>query len=52
MSSHRIADRVAIIGMGCTPFGEHWGRSAEDLLIDAQLVVDQIAEGHLPRVPA
>jgi acetyl-CoA C-acetyltransferase len=21
--------------MGCTPFGEHWGRSAEDLLIDA-----------------
>jgi len=21
--------------MGCTPFGEHWGKSAEDLLIDA-----------------
>lgn len=35
MSSHGIADRVAIIGMGCTAFGEHWGRSAEDLLIDA-----------------
>jgi acetyl-CoA C-acetyltransferase len=26
---------VAIVGMGCTPFGEHWGRSADDLLIDA-----------------
>ena len=35
MASHGIADRVAIIGMGCTAFGEHWGRSAEDLLIDA-----------------
>jgi acetyl-CoA C-acetyltransferase len=35
MSSHGIADRVAIVGMGCTPFGEHWGKSAEDLLIDA-----------------
>ncbi len=35
MSSHGIADRVAIVGMGCTPFGEHWSKSAEDLLIDA-----------------
>ncbi len=21
--------------MGCTPFGEHWDKSADDLLIDA-----------------
>ncbi|MFE2996917.1 acetyl-CoA acetyltransferase [Nocardia sp. NPDC059246] len=35
MSSNGIRDRVAIVGMGCTAFGEHWGRSAEDLLIDA-----------------
>ncbi len=35
MSSHGIRDRVAIVGMGCTPFGEHWDRSADDLLIDA-----------------
>jgi acetyl-CoA C-acetyltransferase len=35
MTSHGIADRVAIVGMGCTPFGEHWGKSADDLLIDA-----------------
>jgi acetyl-CoA C-acetyltransferase len=35
MSSHGIADRVAIVGMGCTPFGEHWGKSADDLLVDA-----------------
>jgi acetyl-CoA C-acetyltransferase len=35
MASNGIADRVAIVGMGCTPFGEHWDRSADDLLIDA-----------------
>ncbi len=35
MTSRGIADRVAIIGMGCTSFGEHWGRSADDLLVDA-----------------
>jgi acetyl-CoA C-acetyltransferase len=26
---------VAIVGMGCTKFGEHWNRSIDDLLIDA-----------------
>jgi len=35
MSSRGIRDRVAIVGMGCTPFGEHWDKSADDLLIDA-----------------
>ncbi|HEX8581186.1 MAG TPA: acetyl-CoA acetyltransferase, partial [Acidimicrobiales bacterium] len=35
MGSHGIRDRVAIVGMGCTPFGEHWDRSTDDLLIDA-----------------
>jgi len=35
MSSNGIRDRVAIVGMGCTPFGEHWDKSAADLLIDA-----------------
>ncbi|MDX8153747.1 acetyl-CoA acetyltransferase [Patulibacter brassicae] len=35
MASNGIKDRVAIVGMGCTPFGEHWGRSADDLLVDA-----------------
>ncbi len=35
MGSNGICDRVAIVGMGCTAFGEHWGRSASDLLIDA-----------------
>jgi len=30
-----IRDRVAIIGMGCTRFGEHWDRAAEDLMVDA-----------------
>lgn len=26
---------IAIVGMGCTKFGDHWDRSAEDLLIEA-----------------
>jgi acetyl-CoA C-acetyltransferase len=35
MASNGIRDRVAIVGMGCTPFGEHWDRGADDLLVDA-----------------
>jgi acetyl-CoA C-acetyltransferase len=35
MASHGIRDRVAIVGMGCTSFGEHWDRSTDDLLIDS-----------------
>lgn len=30
-----IRDRVAIVGMGCTRFGDHWDRSIDDLLVDA-----------------
>src|SRR5580704_10514201 len=35
MASHGITDRVAIVGMGCTPFGELWDKGADDLLVDA-----------------
>jgi len=34
MGSHGIRDRVAIVGMGCTPFREHWDKSADDLMIE------------------
>jgi len=30
-----IKDRVAIIGMGCTQFGELWDKSRVDLIVDA-----------------
>ena len=30
-----IKNKVAIIGMGCTKFGELWDKSAEDLMVDA-----------------
>ena len=30
-----IKDKVAIIGMGCTRFGELWDKSAEDLIVDS-----------------
>ena len=35
MGSHGIKDQVAIVGMGCTTFGEHWSRGPEDLMVDA-----------------
>jgi acetyl-CoA C-acetyltransferase len=35
MSSHGIKNRVAIIGMGCTPFVEAWGKGLDDLAIEA-----------------
>ncbi len=35
MASHGIKDQVAIIGVGCTPFAEHWDKSLDDLIIDA-----------------
>ena len=30
-----IRDKVAIIGMGCTKFGEHWDKHQDDLIVDA-----------------
>lgn len=30
-----IKDKVAIIGMGCTNFGEHFDKSAEELIVEA-----------------
>ena len=35
MTSHGIKDRVAIVGMGCTRFAEHWDKGADELLLDA-----------------
>ena len=33
MASKGIRDQVAIVGMGCTPFGEHWDSSTDDMLL-------------------
>ena len=35
MTSNGIKDQVAIVGMGCIPFREHWDKSQDDMLIDA-----------------
>jgi acetyl-CoA C-acetyltransferase len=35
MSSHGICDRVAIIGVGCTHFGERWELSLDDMIREA-----------------
>jgi len=35
MASHGIRDQVAIIGMGCTKFGEHWDKGTDDMLLES-----------------
>jgi acetyl-CoA C-acetyltransferase len=42
-----IKDRVAIIGMGCTRFGERWDCGPEDLMVEA--FEEAIADAGIPR---
>jgi acetyl-CoA C-acetyltransferase len=35
MGSHGIKDRVAIVGMSCTRFSEHWGKGVDELMVEA-----------------
>ena len=30
-----IKDKVAIVGMGCTQFGERWDKGADQLMLEA-----------------
>ena len=30
-----IKNKVAIVGMGCTKFGERWDKGVEDLIVEA-----------------
>ena len=46
-----IRDKVAIIGMGCTKFGEHWDKSKNDLIFEAtkelsKEVIEGFKEGY------
>ena len=52
MASRGIRDQVAIVGMGCTNFGEHWNRSADDLLIESSNAALQSAGAKLDDVDA
>src|SRR5207253_4370503 len=52
MASNGIRDRVAIVGMGCTPFGEHWDKGVSDLLVDATKEALGSAGIELPHVDA
>jgi acetyl-CoA C-acetyltransferase len=42
-----IKDRVAIIGMGCTAFGERWDAGPEDLMVEA--FEEAIADARIER---
>ena len=46
MASSGIRDQVAIIGMGCTRFGELWDKGVDDLLTDA--ATDAVASAGVP----
>jgi acetyl-CoA C-acetyltransferase len=35
MAIHSLKDKVAIVGIGCTPFGERFDKSVDDLIVDA-----------------
>jgi acetyl-CoA C-acetyltransferase len=35
MASNGIADKVAVVGMGCSEFGERWDSSTDDLILEA-----------------
>ncbi len=52
MASRGIRDQVAIVGMGCTNFGEHWDKSADDMLIEASSAALASAGIDLPTVDA
>lgn len=35
MSSHGIRDKVAIVGVGCTRFAEHWDKGVDELVLES-----------------
>jgi acetyl-CoA C-acetyltransferase len=47
VASHGIKDKVAIVGMGCTKFGERWADGLDDLIIDA--ATDTYASAGIPK---
>jgi acetyl-CoA C-acetyltransferase len=52
VGSNGIRDRVAIVGMGCTAFGEHWGRSVENMLVESTNAAARSAGIDLPDIDA
>lgn len=46
-----IRDSVAIVGMGCTQFGELWDKSASDLIVDAVKETLGVVPGLEPHDP-
>ncbi|UIX29362.1 acetyl-CoA acetyltransferase [Streptomyces sp. GQFP] len=52
MASRGIRDRVAIVGMGCTAFGEHWDRGTDDLLVEAAVAASRSAALPVPDIDA
>ncbi|MGI5241995.1 acetyl-CoA acetyltransferase [Dactylosporangium sp. CA-139066] len=53
MGAHPLKNPVAIVGMACTTFGEHWDRSVDDLLVEATHgAVDSVPGLRLEQVDA
>lgn len=47
-----IKDKVAIVGMGCTPFGERWDKSVGDLLVESVTEATESAGVDLDQIEA
>jgi len=47
-----ITDKVAIVGMGCTKFGELWDKSVDDLITEATFEACEDAEVELKDIEA
>ncbi len=53
MATHALKNPVAIVGMACTKFGEHWSLSVDDILIEATHgAVDSVPGLELQQVDA
>src|SRR5947199_359788 len=35
MNPHAVRDKVAIVGMGCSKFGENWDKDPQDMIVEA-----------------
>ena len=48
MSRDSIRDKVAIVGVGCCPFGENWDQSPSDMIVDA--AYEAYADADAPQI--
>ena len=51
MNPSAVRDKVAIVGMGCSKFGENWDKDPQDMIVDAAYEAYQDAGNSIGRQP-